>query len=121
MAGRHSQRSRSSVVRQGEIYELDLDPTEGHEQQGFRPVLVISKTALNSHIKVAIAVPITNGGKFIKTLGLSVLLPETLQTKGKVLVCSPRTIDFNARNAEYIETVPDDFLKDILARHNALF
>ncbi len=30
------------LMRRGDIYLVALDPTEGHEQQGTRPVLVVS-------------------------------------------------------------------------------
>jgi mRNA-degrading endonuclease toxin of MazEF toxin-antitoxin module len=30
------------VPQQGDIIKLDLNPRKGHEQQGFRPVIVLS-------------------------------------------------------------------------------
>lgn len=122
MAGERTTGTGSPIIHQGDIYWISMDPTKGHEQRGRRPVLVISRTELNRHLNgLAVALPITSGGRFIEAKGLAVPLPETLQTKGKVLVCSPRQMDFIARDAEYIETVPDDFLQDILARHAALY
>ena len=32
----------------GEIWDADLEPVKGHEQGGFRPVLIISHDAFNS-------------------------------------------------------------------------
>ena len=122
MVRRQTTGPRSPVIHQGGIYWVSMDPTKGHEQKGRRPVLVISRTELNEHLNgLAVAVPITNGGRFIEARGLAVSLPETLQTEGKILVCSPRQMDFIARDAEYIEAVPDDLLQDILARHAALY
>lgn len=44
----------------GEIYEADLNPGEGREQRGRRPLLVISIGAMNrSGAKLAIGVPLT--------------------------------------------------------------
>lgn len=34
-------------MRRGDIYLVALDPTEGHEQQGTRPVLVVSPDEFN--------------------------------------------------------------------------
>ena len=35
------------MVRRGQIYFVDLDPTHGREQAGRRPVLVVSTDAIN--------------------------------------------------------------------------
>ena len=35
------------MIRRGEIYFVDLNPTEGREQKGYRPVLVVSADAMN--------------------------------------------------------------------------
>ncbi len=35
------------MIRRGEIYFVDLDPTRGREQAGKRPVLVISSDKIN--------------------------------------------------------------------------
>jgi mRNA interferase MazF len=44
----------------GEIYEVDLDPVEGHEQAGRRPLLVISIGAMNrSAANLVIGTPLT--------------------------------------------------------------
>jgi mRNA interferase MazF len=35
------------MIRRGEIYFASLDPAEGREQSGYRPVLVVSSDAIN--------------------------------------------------------------------------
>jgi len=35
------------VIKRGEIYFVDLNPTKGREQAGRRPVLVVSSDAIN--------------------------------------------------------------------------
>jgi mRNA interferase MazF len=35
------------MIRRGEIYFATLDPVQGHEQAGRRPVLVISRDSIN--------------------------------------------------------------------------
>ena len=42
-----SGRWRTVVMERGDIYLVSLDPTRGHEQQGRRPVLVVSAGAFN--------------------------------------------------------------------------
>lgn len=45
----------------GEVYAVDLDPVEGHEQAGRRPLLVISIGAMNrSAAELVVGVPLTS-------------------------------------------------------------
>lgn len=38
-------------MERGDIYLVSLDPTSGHEQQGTRPVLVVSPSSFNQLTK----------------------------------------------------------------------
>ena len=38
---------RGVAIRQGEIWQAELDPVRGHEQGGTRPVLVVSTNGFN--------------------------------------------------------------------------
>ena len=49
----------ASLLR-GEIYWADLDPTQGHEQSGRRPVLVLSENVFNTSSGTVIAVALTS-------------------------------------------------------------
>ncbi len=44
----------------GEIYWANLDPTQGHEQSGYRPVLILSHAIFNERSGTVIAVAITS-------------------------------------------------------------
>ena len=46
-------------VRRGEVWYANLDPTQGSEQSGRRPVLVLQNDAINRAISTVIAVPLT--------------------------------------------------------------
>lgn len=46
-------------MRRGEVYDARLDPTEGSEQAGFRPVVIVSRDAINAASPVVLAVPCT--------------------------------------------------------------
>ena len=50
-------------MNQGEIWYARLDPTEGSEQSGTRPILIISGNAWNRHSKLVIACSITSSVK----------------------------------------------------------
>jgi mRNA interferase MazF len=47
-------------IRRGDIYRARLDPTEGSEQAGNRPVIVVSRDALNDSSPVIVVVPVTD-------------------------------------------------------------
>ncbi len=48
-------------IRRGEIYFVSLDPVQGNEQAGTRPVVVLSIDALNDSPLVVTVVPGTRG------------------------------------------------------------
>ena len=43
----------------GDIYRADLNPTEGSEQAGKRPVIVVSRNGINQSSPVVVIVPLT--------------------------------------------------------------
>lgn len=49
-----------AAILRGEIRWADLNPTRGHEQDGYRPILVLSQSVFNEHSKTVIAVVITS-------------------------------------------------------------
>jgi len=50
----------ASVLRRGDVVWADLEPTEGREQAGCRPVLVISDDLFNRRSGTIIAMAITS-------------------------------------------------------------
>ena len=61
-------------MKRGDIYLVSLDPTRGHEQQGTRPVLVVSPDRFNTLTRVPIVVPIISGGAIARYAGFIVSL-----------------------------------------------
>ena len=61
-------------MERGDIYLVSLDPTSGHEQQGRRPVLIVSPAAFNRLTKTPVVLPITSRGSFVRTAGFVVSL-----------------------------------------------
>lgn len=47
-------------MRRGEVVEARLDPVEGSEQAGVRPVVVVSRDAINAASPVVVVVPVTS-------------------------------------------------------------
>jgi len=46
-------------VKRGDIYDARLDPVEGSEQAGFRPVIIVSRDAINDNLSIVVVVPCT--------------------------------------------------------------
>lgn len=118
--GRRSQLRARVDMNRGDIYLVSFDPTEGHEQRGYRPVLILSPTNFNLATKLPVIVPITGGGDFARRIGYAVPLSGT-QTTGVVRCDQPRVIDLMARGARKVESVPQPLLDEVLARTASLF
>ena len=46
-------------MRRGDVFDARLDPVEGSEQAGIRPVVVVSRDAINQASPVVVVVPCT--------------------------------------------------------------
>jgi mRNA interferase MazF len=46
-------------LKRGDIYEAILDPVEGSEQGGSRPVVIFSRNAINAASPVVVVIPCT--------------------------------------------------------------
>src|SRR5436309_12051956 len=110
-------RRGTAVMERGDIFLVSLDPTQGHEQRGRRPVLVISPGAFNRVTRVPVVLPITTGGGFARTAGFAVSLDGAgTRTTGVVRCDQPRALDLAARNARRLEQVPAAVIDEVLAR-----
>ena len=47
-------------MKRGDVFDARLSPTEGSEQAGIRPVIVVSRDAINQHSSVVVVVPLTS-------------------------------------------------------------
>jgi mRNA interferase ChpB len=107
-------------VNRGDIYLVSLDPTQGHEQRGNRPVLVVSATAFNAATRLPVVCPITTGGEFAKRIGFAVPITG-ITTTGVVRCDQPRVLDLSTRQARKVETLPSHILDEVLARMVRIF
>lgn len=107
----------STAPDQGAYGFVYVDETEGHEQSGNRPVLVISKKLVNARTGMMTCLPITTQ---IKGYPQEVILPEGLQITGTVLLAQARSFDFNARNFQVLGYAPEDFTADVISRFCAM-
>ncbi len=47
-------------MKRGDVFDARLNPTEGSEQAGIRPVIVVSRDAINQYSSVIVVVPVTS-------------------------------------------------------------
>jgi mRNA interferase ChpB len=107
-------------MKRCDIYMVDLEPIQGREQRGHRPVVIVSPNEFNRATNLPVILPITNGGDFARRLGFAVPLAET-KTIGIVRCDQPRVLDLNARNGRKIERLPTAILDEILAKVVTIF
>lgn len=65
-------------MKRGDVYNVRLDPVEGSEQGGSRPVIVVSRNAINTSSPTVLAVPYPTyrQGKRIYVTQVSISGPE---------------------------------------------
>ena len=104
-------------MNRGDIWLVSLDPTAGHEQQGTRPLLIVSPAPFNKLTQTPVVLPITTGGSFARRRGFAVSLEGAgTRTTGVIRCDQPRALDLSARKGTFLETVPEHIIDDVLAR-----
>jgi mRNA interferase MazF len=60
----------------GDIFSARLDPAEGSEQAGTRPVVVVSRDAINANSPVVVIIPLTDASNVKRTYPSHIYLPK---------------------------------------------
>ena len=102
---------------QGDIIKINLDPKQGHELKGYRPYICLSHHLVSDYANIAVFAPISNTSR---RYPLYVPLKVTKST-GAVLLDQLVTIDYNARQWSYVETVDNDFMDELLEKVVVVF
>jgi mRNA interferase ChpB len=105
-------------VKRGDIYSVDLDPTQGREQRGCRPVLIVSPDDYNK-LFAPLVCPITSGGAAARDRGFAVPVSGG-RTSGVVLCNQMRTLDLKARGAKRVEAAGGVVLTQVLWKLQAI-
>jgi mRNA interferase ChpB len=91
------------VPDRGDVYWFTPDEVTGKEMKGHHAYLVLSPKEVN-RLGISVTVAITQGGAGPRELGLTV--PLTGTKTGGVVVCHQiRSLDLQARKAEFAETL----------------
>ncbi|MBI3743385.1 MAG: endoribonuclease MazF [Chloroflexi bacterium] len=108
---------RRYVPRRGDLVWLSFSPQAGHEQAGRRPALVLSPSAYNGTVGLALFCPITS---HVKGYPFEVPVPPDIGLEGVVLADQVRSLDWRVRNAEFAGRLPDSAVGQVLALATAL-
>jgi mRNA interferase MazF len=95
-----------------DIVWLEFDPQKGRETQKNRPALIISPEEYNAKVGLSLCLPITSK---IKGYPFEVLLGEGKIT-GAILCDQIRSLDWKARNAEFITKCDDAVFIEVLEK-----
>ena len=102
----------NGIPVQGDIIKINLNPKKGHEQAGYRPYICLSNKIISDIANIAVFAPISNTKR---QYPLYIKLQST-KTTGSVLLDQLVTIDYNARDFVFVESVPMDMINDLLEK-----
>lgn len=105
------------VPDRGDLVWLTFTPQAGHEQAGRRPALTLSPQRYNRVTGLALFCPIT---RQVKGYTFEVALPSGLPISGVILTDQVRSLDWNARQIEFIAKVSADVLAEVIGKLEAL-
>ena len=102
----------NGAPEQGDIIKINLNPKQGREQQGYRPYICLSNKIISDIANIAVFAPISNTKR---SYPLYIKLQGT-KTTGMVLLDQLVTIDYNARNYVFVESVPLILIDELLTK-----
>jgi len=108
---------RRYVPERGDVVWLQFDPQAVHEQAGKRPALVLSPSAYNGRVGLALLCPITSQRKGYP---FEVALPTGMKVQGVVLADQIKSLDWRIRRAERADSVPHAVLDEAVAKIRVL-
>ena len=101
------------VPERGDAVWISFTPQAGHEQAGRRPAVVLSPKSYNQKVGLAIFCPITNQ---VKGYPFEVILPKEVGVTGVILADQVKSLDWRVRKAEFIGSLPEEVINEVLAK-----
>ena len=101
-------------LKRGDVVRVRLDPTEGSEQAGERPALVLSPDIINRHSPIVLIAPITSK-KTERTYPFEALIESGeggLPMRSKALLMQTRNLD-KSRLLGYYGRLGDETLLQV--------
>ena len=99
------------IFNQGDIIEVNFNPTLGHEPANKRPALVVSNYDFNISNSMTIVCPITTRKK---PFFLHIELPNNSIVTGSIVTEQVRAMDLGARKATKLGELDRETLQKVL-------
>jgi mRNA interferase MazF len=102
-----------ALIKRGEIYLVNFDPTVGSETKKTRPALVVSNDINNAHSPIVSISPITSN--VTRVYSFEVEVPAGtggLKVKSKVMVNQTRAVD-KIRLLKKLGHLPPELMKEV--------
>ena len=103
--------------KRGDVVWISLNPQAGHEQAGHRPALVLSPQSYNRKVGLAILCPLTTQ---VKGYPFEVRVPDGLKASGAILSDQVKSMDWRARKASLLCSLPDTTVRQVLNKVGTL-
>lgn len=101
------------MPRQGDVVWLAFGDGGGHEQRGRRPALVVSASAYNARVGLALVCPVTSRAKGYP---FEVAIDGVKGVDGVVLADHVRSVDWRARRASLAGAASAECVEEVAAR-----
>ena len=103
------------IPERGDILHLQFDPATGKEMKGKHFCLVVSPRSFNARFRLAMVCPISGGAAEVaRNSGFLIsLMGSGLRTDGSVHAHQLKSMDWAARQAAFVEKVPDTILEAV--------
>ena len=109
--------ARRYIPARGDVVWITLNPQAGHEQAERRPAVVLSPSAYNGKVGLAILCPITSQ---VKGYPFEVSIPSGARLAGVVLADQVKNLDWRVRKAEFICKLPRKATDEVLKKLGTL-
>lgn len=102
---------------QGDIIYVNLNPTKGHEQSGYRTCIILTKKNKYLNYMYGVA-PITSKAK---NFPLHIPLPNSLTIKGEILLEHHLMIDLEKREFSFVEKAPKELIQECSSKLKLMY
>lgn len=109
--------AKTYIPERGDFVWIDLHPTQGHEQSGRRPAIVLSPKSYSQKTGLCVICPATRQAK---GYAFEVEHVSPSGDLGVILSDHVRNVDWKVRRVQFICRVSAEVLEDVIAKLSAL-
>ncbi len=109
--------TKKYVPKKGDFIVVTFHSQSGHEQKGRRPALVVSNDLFNKHTGFAMVCPVTNTDRHFP---FHTPISKSTKLTGFIMVEQIKSIDYQSRNAKFIEKAHQNTLYEVLSILDAI-